>query len=196
MTAAEGDRLVALFVTNVLNGTVSGQGNIVNRGTVVRLLLQMGEGLPPQLIASTVIAADFPERTDPAALVIGPTGVAFDSEKGVLYVADSLENRIAAIPDALSRKSNAGIGRTVSQGGAFNDPLGLALTPSHRLMVANGNDGNIIEVNPDSGKQVAVVLVDSTGGPPPGAGALFGLIAVSDGVYFVDDASNTLNLLH
>jgi hypothetical protein len=42
---------------------------------------------------------------------------------------------------------------------------------------------------------VAVELVDNTGSPP-GAGALFGLTAVSDGVYFVDDASNTLNLFH
>jgi hypothetical protein len=39
-------------------------------------------------------------------------------------------------------------------------------------------------------------LVDNSGGPPPGAGALFGLIAVTDGVYFVDDATNTFNLLH
>lgn len=196
MTAVDSDRLVALFVTNVLNGTVAAQGNTVSKGTVVRLLLQIPKGLPPQLIASTVIAADFPERTDPAALVIGPTGVAFDDEDGVLYVADSLENRIAAIPNALSRMSNAGIGRTVSQGRALNDPLGLSLTPNHRLVVANGNDGNMIEVNPESGKQLAVVQADSTGGPPPGAGALFGLIAVSDGVYFVDDASNTFNLLH
>ncbi len=28
------------------------------------------------------------------------------------------------------------------------------------------------------------------------AGALFGLITVSDGVYFVDDATNTFNFLH
>ena len=40
------------------------------------------------------------------------------------------------------------------------------------------------------------ILVNNTGGPPPGAGALFGLISVDDGVYFVDDASNTFNLLH
>jgi len=43
---------------------------------------------------------------------------------------------------------------------------------------------------------VAEKLIDNTGGPPPGAGALFGLIADHEGVYFVDDASNTLNLLH
>ena len=54
----------------------------------------------------------------------------------------------------------------------------------------------LVEINPVNGKQVAVKLVDNTGGPPPGSGALFGLIAVPGGVYFVDDASNTFNLLN
>jgi hypothetical protein len=53
-----------------------------------------------------------------------------------------------------------------------------------------------VEINPESGEQVAVKLVDNTGGPPPGTGALFGLIVTADGVYFVDDDSNTFNLLH
>jgi hypothetical protein len=38
--------------------------------------------------------------------------------------------------------------------------------------------------------------VDDTPGPPPGVGALFGLIAGRDSVIFVDDDSNTLNRLH
>jgi DNA-binding beta-propeller fold protein YncE len=196
MTAVDGGSLAALFVTNVLNGTVAANGSVVNGGTVVRLLLSVFDDRPPQLLDSTVIASGFPERTDPAALVIGPTGVAFDSETGTLYVADSLDNRIAAIPDALFRILPAGSGSTVSQGGALNDPLGLALAPNHHLVTANGNDGNLVEINPNSGKQVAVKLVDNTGGPPPGAGALFGLFVTADRVYFVDDASNTFNLLH
>jgi DNA-binding beta-propeller fold protein YncE len=144
---------------------------------------------------STVVASGFPERTDPAALVIGPTGVAFDDDTGILYVADSLDNRIAAIPGALFRVHSAGTGFTVSQGGALNDPLGLALAPNHDILTANGGDGNIVETNPFEGEQVAVKLVDNTGSPP-GSGALFGLIAASNGVYFVDDASNTFNVLH
>ena len=196
MTAVDGGLLAALFVTNVLNGTADAGGSVVNGGTVVRLLLFSPNGRPPQLFDSTVVASGFPERTDPAALVIGPTGVVFDDETGKLYVADSLDNRIAAIPDALFRWRSAGTGFTVSQGGALNDPLGLATAPDHHLLAANGDDGNIVEVNPFTGKQVAVKLVDNTGGPPPGAGALFGLIAASDGVYFVDDASNTFNFLH
>jgi len=196
MTAADGGGLVALFVTNVLNGTVAAGGSVVNEGTVARLLLSIPESGAPQLLNSTVIASGFPERTDPNALVIGPTGVAFDDRTGILYVADSLKNRIAAIPAALFLTKSAGPGNTLTQGGALNDPLGLTLTPDHHLIAANGDDGNLVEINALSGKQIAVKLVDNTGGPPPGAGALFGLIAVRDGVYFVDDASNTFNLLH
>ncbi len=196
MTAVDNGFFTTLFVTNVLNGTVAANGSVVYRGTVVRLLLSTVGDEPPQLLNSTVVASGFPERTDPNALVIGPTGVAFDEETGNLYVADSLDNRIAAIPDALFRIFPADAGSTVSQGGALNDPLGLAFTPNHHLVVANGDDGNLVEINPASGKQVAVKLVDSSGGPPPGSGALFGLIATTDGVYFVDDASNTFNFLH
>jgi len=196
MTAVDGGFLAALFVTNVLNGTVAAGGSVVHEGTVARLLLFIPDGHAPLLLDSTIVASGFPERTDPAALVIGPTGVAFDDDTGILYVADTLGNRIAAIPGALFRSHSAGTGSTVTQSGALNNPLGLALAPDHHILTANGDDGNIVETNPFTGKQVAVKLVDNTGGPPPGSGALFGLIAASNGVYFVDDASNTFNLLH
>lgn len=196
MTAVDGGSVVTLFVTNVLNGTVAADGNVVNGGTVVRLVIGIAGSLPPQLLDSRVIASGFSERTDPVALVIGPTGVAFDDDSGILYVADSLNNRIAAVPNALFRILPSNGGQTVSQGGALNDPLGLALTPNHHLVAANGDDGNIVEVDPERGKQVAEKLVDNTGGPPPGSGALFGLIAVPGGVYFVDDNSNSFNLLN
>ena len=83
----------------------------------------------------------------------------------------------------------------MNQGGALNDPLGLTITRDHHLIAAKGNDDKLVEVNALNGKQVAVKLFDNTGGSPPGAGALLGLTAVRDGVYFVDDASNTFNLI-
>jgi hypothetical protein len=194
MTAVDGGEIFALFVTNVLNGTVAAGGNIVDEGTVVRLVFIVDDGAP-HLLNSSVIASGFSERTDPAALVIGPTGVAFDLETGNLLVADSLNNRIAAISNALFRTQVAGTGRTVSVGAALNDPLGVSLVRND-LFVANGNDGNIVEVNVRTGQQVDVDLVDSSGGPPAGAGALFGLWALKGEVFFVDDATNTFNLLH
>ena len=195
MTAVDVGNFFVLFVTNVLNGTVAANGGVVNQGTVVRLLFAVPFSGAPRMLSSSVIASGFPERTDPAALVIGPTGVAFDFQTGSLLVADSLDNRIAAIPNALIRSQVSWMGHTVFSGGALNDPLGASLT-GRDLFVANGDDGNIVEINVDTGQQVSATLVDSSGGPPPGAGALFGLWALNGRVYFVDDATNTFNLLH
>jgi hypothetical protein len=40
----------------------------------------------------------------------------------VSYVADSLNNRIAAIPNALERQRTAFAGKDVTSNGAINDP--------------------------------------------------------------------------
>ncbi len=179
-----------LFVTNVLNGTQAGNGNIVNQGTVVRLNLAVSPNAMPVLESLTVIGSGFSERTDPAALVIGPTGVGLSGS--TLYVADSLNNRIAAIANAPSRTGSASTGATVSTGGALNDPLGLAIAANGNILSTNGADGNMVVTTP-SGTQLAVILLDNSGNPP-GAGTLFGLLPVGHDVYFVDDGSNTLNL--
>lgn len=109
-------------------------------------------------------------------------------------MADTLNNRIAAIDNALFRFHSAGTGRTVTENGSLNGPLGLALAPDGHILTTSGGDGNVVETTP-GGTQVATELLDSSGAPP-GAGALFGLVAVWDGVYFVDDATNTFNLCH
>jgi DNA-binding beta-propeller fold protein YncE len=195
MTAVDAGSLAVLFVTNVLNGTVAANGNVVNHGTVVRLFLGIPPDGIPYLLDSTVIGRGFPERTDPVALVIGPTGVAFDDCNGVLYVADTLNNRIAAIPNALFRFGASDGGITLTSDGTLNGPLGLAISPERQLIAANGGNGNLVEINPSNGEQVATKLVDNSGSPS-GAGALFWLYAASNAVYFVDDNTNTFNVLH
>src|SRR5580698_8038670 len=106
MAAFDAGNRASLFVTNVLNGTVAGGGKIVHEGTVLRLDLNIPRGSMPNLQQMTVIGSGFAERTDPNALVIGPTGLALSShdrhtdEGGqVLYAADTLNNRIVAIED-------------------------------------------------------------------------------------------------
>jgi DNA-binding beta-propeller fold protein YncE len=159
-----------------------------------------------------VVGAGFAERTDPAALVIGPTGlglslncknvddaddcsVRFGEDEPVLYVADSLKNRITVITDPMTRSTPDTQGRVLSSGGSLNDPLGLTVTPDGRILVVNGNDGYVTEITP-RGAQVAKTLLDATGSPA-GAGALFGILFDPQfGVVYVDDAANTLNLLH
>jgi hypothetical protein len=197
MTALDGGNLALLFVTNVLNGTVENSPNQVNQGTVVRLLLSTAPNQKPAVLLSTIVASGLAQKTDPTALVIGPTGVAFDPQHNVLYVADSVNNRIAAVQNAATRLTSANTGITVSQNGFLNDPLGMAFAPNGNIVTANGNDGNLVETTP-TGTQVAKKLVDNTSSPPalPGAGTLFGIAVNNQSVYFVNDGSNTLNLLH
>ena len=195
MATVSSGALAALFVSNVLNGTVAANGATVNQGTVERLVLLLRGSKPPLLIAHTIIGSGFGEQTDPAALVVGPTGLGLDSH-GTLFVADSVGNRITAIPAALVRLTSAGTGSVVTKKGALNTPLGLAIAPNGDVLTVNAGDGFIVETTP-AGKQVASFLLDNSGSPP-GAGALFGLAVTpnANGVYYVDDAVNTLNLFH
>jgi hypothetical protein len=184
-----------LFVTNVLNGTVAAKGGTVYRGTVLRLVVQIPAAGLPWIQYSTTIGSGFPEQLNSAALVIGPTGVGLGPD-GVLYVADTLANRVAGLPDAVFRGSSDGRGFTVSAGHHLNGELGLVIAPGGDILTVNSGNGNLVEITP-GGHQIAVRTLDSSGSPP-GAGALFGLAVKPgyDAVYFVDDATNMLDLLH
>ena len=197
MTAVDHGLFVTLYVTNVLNGTVaagtnaSGEGNPVDRGTVVRIQLLTIPGIRPVVLDERVIASGFTEQTDPNALVLGPTGVALGRD-GTLYVADTVNSRIAAIPDAPFRLFPAtGGGFTVSSDGDLMAPLGMTLAPNGDILTANGGDGNIVETTPFGAQ------TDVGADTVNGAGALFGLTVPRgfDGVYFVDDGDNTLRVL-
>jgi DNA-binding beta-propeller fold protein YncE len=210
MTAFDGEHEAKLFVTNVLNGTLAAGGQVVHGGTVTRLDLKVADTAMPVLESITVIASGFAERTDPVALVIGPTGVGLHAacdrddcgEQGaehrdgaLLYVADTVNNRIAVIDHPLGRTTSAGTGHTLSAGGSLNAPLGLIVAPDGHVLTVNGGDGFITEITP-GGAQVAKMLLDSVGSPP-GNGALFGLVyEPGHGIYFVDDNTSTVNLLH
>jgi len=187
MTAVDRGRQVTLFVTNVLNGTVAAAGSVVDKGTVARITLAFGhDGSHPAVVANRVIATGFGEHTDPNALVVGPTGVGLGDDD-VLYVADANGNRVAAIPNALSRRSVlGGGGMTVSIDSVLTDPLGLVIAPNGDVVTANGADGNLVETTP-SGRTVAVKTL-----VPDGGGDLFGLAVAPShrGLYSVDDAGS------
>jgi hypothetical protein len=192
MTSVNQGSGATLFVTNVLNGTVASGETPTDGGTVVRIRLHIGDKhRPPAVTAMDVIANGFPERTDPAALVVGPTGVGL-GEEGTLYVADTQSNRIAAVPNAMYRQTPLeGGGTTIALGGYLNNPLGLTIAPNGDILTANADDGNIVETTPIGAEFQPV----DTGA---GEGGLFGLVVAPahQGVYFVDDANNTLGLLH
>jgi len=194
MTSSQKGDVITLYVTNVLNGTVEHSPNVVNRGTVLRMRFRTMPGMPPKLLEQRIIAQGCPERTDPAALVVGPTGVALGNN-GTLYVADTVRNRIAAIPEAAVRRVPVNdCGMTVTDNGDLNGPLGLTLAPNGDLLAANGGNGNIVEITP-AGAQVAKVTADDAS-VPGGGGVLFGLTVspFNNHLYFVDDGMNTLGV--
>jgi hypothetical protein len=196
MTALDQGGSADLFVANVLNGTVAASPKTVNRGTVVRIDLKSLNGSGPKIGSETVIGKGLPERTDQAALVVGPTGVGLSGN--TLYVADSAANRIVSIAHAVTASTASG-GKTLTTGGGLSTPLGLTIAPGGDVLTVNGGDGKLVETSP-AGTQVAVKVLDNTkvSGAPNGNGTLFGLAVVpgGSGIYFVDDGSNTLNLFH
>ncbi len=191
LTAVRSHGGAEIFVSNVLNGTVDHSPSTIDKGTVIRLDVRLAGANPPQVTDSTVVGNGFAERTDPNALVVGPTGVALE-EDGTLYVADTVNSRIAAIPLALTRSApQPGGGITVSSVGALKGPLGMARAPNDDILTVNAGDGNAVETTP-SGQQVASHQFDPAGA----AGNLFGLTIAPHGrgVLFVDVGDNTLKV--
>jgi hypothetical protein len=147
----------------------------IDNSTVVRIRLRSGTGETPSVLGEQVVATGFPWRDDKTAVVIGPTGVALGAN-GTLYVADALSNRIAAVPDAMTRTTAlAGAAMTVSHGGALSQPLGLTMAPKGDITTNAGN-GNVVETTP-SGKLLLLKPAD----PKSGAGSLFGLAIAPGG---------------
>jgi hypothetical protein len=161
----------------------------------MRIALALHRHSPPSWISGTTIGSGYAQRTDAAAFVLGPTGVGL-GRNGTLYVAETLTSRIFGIRHAVSRSASGGTGFLLTRGGKLNMPLGLTIAPNGDVLTVNGGNGRIVETT-RGGVQVDWRFLD-TSGSPRGAGALFGLAVRPGrgGVYYVDDATNTLRLLH
>ena len=74
-------------------------------------------------------------------------------------------------------------------------PLALIATPQGHLLTCNAKNGQVVEIDPASGKQLAAQWIDSNQAQsPPGNGDLFGLAMAPDGqgFYYVEDDVNML----
>jgi hypothetical protein len=182
-----------VFVSNVLNGTVT------------RLDLSVpAEGDDVDVISKTRIASGYAFRADPAALVVGPTGLAFDDSKDLLYVASTGDNAIFSIPSAQETHRDHGTGNSVfSDANHLRGPLGLVLAPNGDLVTTNGD-----AVNPDPNNvQNSEIVEFTTSGNFVGqfslnssSGAAFGIAvepADANGHFrfaAVNDATNQLDV--
>ncbi len=179
-----------VFVSNVLSGDVTrfdvtydGGGQTVGVRAVVK------------------IASGYSHRTDPAALVLGPSGLAYDAQHDILYVASSTDNAIFAIQDAGDLSSSQGTGTVI-----FNDatklhgPLMLSLAPTGHLLVANSDGSNVDPNQPSelvefttNGQFIGQYSID------PNNGGAFGLNVTTVGfatvrLAAVDDNANVLKI--
>ncbi len=171
----------------------TGSPMVVRKATVLRINLSISAS-GPVITGETVIADGYGQRADRDVFLIGPTGLAMGSDD-TLYVSDALGNQIVGISNASSRSTSAGIGRTVTQGGLLRRPLALTMAPNGHLLSINGTNGQLVEIDPTSGKQLCAQWIDADQAQsPPGNGDLFGIAMKLDGkgFYYVQDDVNTL----
>jgi hypothetical protein len=167
---------------------------VIHKSTVLRLGLSIPAGRPPAIASQTVIGDGFAARADRDNFLLGPTGLSLAPD-GTLYVTDGLDNLITSIPAALTRTDSAGTGTVITQGGLLSWPLAMVMTPQGHLLVCNGKDGRLVEVDPATRKQVYAQWINNDQAQsPPGNGDLFGIALTPDakGFYYVMDDVNSL----
>ena len=176
-----------VFVANVLNGTVTRLDVAVAAGAVT-------------LLKKTVIASGYAHAPDPAALVLGPTGLALDASSGTLYVASTADNVVYAVSHARSRSSAVNRGASVFADAHLRGPLALRFAPNGNLLVANGDAVNSDVLHPSeiveftrSGEFVREYNVDAS------QGGSFGIDTVLDddarfNYAAIDDVANSLTV--
>ena len=177
-----------VFVSNVLNGTVSRLDVVVESGAL-------------KLLKTTKIAGGYTHVPDVAALVLGPTGLAFDEESDTLYVASTADNAIFAITAASHRTSPVNMGNLVFADSHLRGPLALRFAPNGNLLTANGDAVNPDVLHPSEiveftkwGQFVREYNVDAA------QGGAFGIDAVRESVAgfnyaVIDDVTNSLSVM-
>jgi len=198
MAVIDNGSTATLFVSNAGFGVGGADGTppVVKQSTIVRLDLTIADGKAPVVASQTVVAGGFGEQADKGVFLIGPTGLAL-GKNDVLYVSDAIGNRVTEIADATTRTTSAGVGRQVTADGLLQRPLAMTTAPNGHLLVTNGLNGKVVEIDPISGQQIYAQWIDTDKAQtPPGNGDLFGITMTpeGDGFYYVEDDVNTLVL--
>ena len=199
LTIDDGFSRARVFVSNVLNGTVT------------RLDLSVGAAAVT-VNRATVIATGYTVQPNDAALILGPTGLAYDARNDVLYVASTADNEIFAVQRAGSRTGSSGRGSLVFADPHLRGPLALVFAPNGHLLTANGDAVNADPTQPSEiveftigGKFVRQFDVDAAQGGAFGMAVAaqptqqdedrFGFPDFATHFAFIDDVNSTLTVL-
>ena len=172
----------------------------VNTGTVTRLNLAISS-TAISVTSATVIASGYSVAPNMAALILGPTGLAYDAQTDILYVASTNDNEIFAVPQAGHRTASSGTGAVIFRDQHLRGPLALVFAPNGDLLTANGDatpnadatqPSEIVEFT-KKGKFVTQFNVDAS------QGGAFGIAVanVSRDIVrfvFVDDVANDMTV--
>jgi hypothetical protein len=185
------------------SGTGSAQvffSNVLS-GTVVRLDVQYSGSRTIAVSNSVTVASGYNHRGDPAALELGPSGLAYDPSHDVLYVASSADSLVYAVAGVGAATSSQGVGTVF-----YNDrvhlhgPLDLVIAPNGHLIVANSDGSNVDPNQPSelvefttAGQFVGQYSVDANNGGAFGLG-VFTLGWGSYQLAAVDDNANILRI--
>ena len=176
-----------LFVSSVLNGTVSRLDLAVSTTAVTVLKM-------------TTIAMGYTSKANSAAVVLGPTGLAYDEGNDTLYVASTFDNAIYSVAHASHRSSAVNRGSLVFADAHLRGPLALRFAPNGHLLTANGDTVNADTLHPSeiveftkSGHFVREYNVDPT------QGGAFGIDTLPHEIggfnyAVIDDVTNSLSV--
>ncbi len=178
---------VTVFVSDVLNGTIE------------RLVLGLSHGAV-SVMSATQISSNYLHRGDPAALEVGPTGLAYDASRDTLYVASAADNAVYAMPDATQVGQNGLKGfRIYSDSLHLHGALALTLAPNGNLICSSNDVVNATPAQPSElveftrgGVFVAEYPVDPNQGGSFGLG--FGIVNGKTTFAAVDDNTSSLEV--
>jgi hypothetical protein len=188
LTINDNGNQAQIFVSNVKSGTVS------------RLDVQVGSS-DVKIAHMAQVATGYTVQPNDAAVILGPTGLAYDKTTDVLYVASTADNTIFAVPHAGTTASLVNRGTPVFTSPRLIGPLALVFAPNGNLLTSNGdatmnNDpthpSEIIEFT-KSGQFVREFNVDAA------QGGAFGIATVVSGsarfnFAAVDDVPNVISV--
>lgn len=194
LTLVDNGNSATVFLSCVLNGTVT-RFDLTIHGSTVSALNKV------QIAAGYMFGPSVP------ALVVGPTGLAYDAQSDVLYVASTADNEIFAIADAAKTSTSTVPGTVIfSDSTHLHGPLGLVLAPNGNLISSQGDAINpstdpaqqseIVEFTKGKGKTPATFVsqfsIDSVGGSAFGIAIQRNMGAIT--LAAVDDSMNVLTV--
>jgi hypothetical protein len=172
-----------VFVSNVLTGSIE------------RVVIGLSHGAI-SVLSTTEISTGYLHRGDPAALEVGPTGLAYDPARDTLYVASADDNAIFAMADATQVAQNGLRGfRIYSDNLHLHGALALTLAPNGNLICSSNDVVNAVAGQPSE-------LVEFTRGGvfgaehsvDPNLGGAFGTVDGKLTFAAVDDNTSSLDV--